>query len=59
MGLVVGDILLTFNNAPITSLDELYRLLTRGTIGKTVELGILRAEKVVKLTIIPDENVDE
>ena len=59
VGLVVGDILLTFNNAPITSLDDLYSLLTRDTIGKTVELGILRAEKVVKLTITPDENVDE
>jgi S1-C subfamily serine protease len=54
-GLVVGDILVTFDKSPIASYNNLHRLLTTSIIGKTIEIGILRAEKLVKLTITPDE----
>lgn len=55
-GLLVGDILVGFNKAPITSHHDLYRLLTRDVIGKSVEIDILRAEKPAKLTITPTED---
>jgi S1-C subfamily serine protease len=55
-GLVVGDILVTFAESPITRHNDLYRLLTKDIIGKQVEIGILRAEKLVKLTITPNED---
>jgi S1-C subfamily serine protease len=57
-GLVVGDIVVKFAQAPITGHDDLYRLLTKDVIGKPIEIEILRAEKLVRLTIIPSENED-
>jgi len=55
-GLLVGDILVTFNKTPITSHHDLYRLLTKDAIGKSAEIGVLRAEKLVRLTIAPSED---
>jgi S1-C subfamily serine protease len=55
-GLVVGDILVTFAKSPITGHNDLYRLLTVDAIGKSTEIGILRAEKLVKLTVTPTED---
>ena len=55
-GLVVGDILVTFAKSPITRHNDLYRLLTKGIIGKPTEMSILRAEKLLKLTITPAED---
>jgi len=54
-GLVVGDILVTFGKSPITRHNDLYRLLTKDIIGKQIEIEILRAEQLVKLTITPNE----
>ena len=58
-GLVVGDILITFDNSPITSHSGLYRRLTKDAIGRPIEIGILRAERLVKLTITPNEDEDQ
>ena len=55
-GLVVGDILVTFDKTPITVHSDLYRRLTKDAIGKPVEIGVLRAERLVKLTITPNED---
>ena len=58
-GLVVGDILVSFDKSPITSHNELYRRLTKDAIGKPIEIGILRAERLVRLTITPSEDEDQ
>jgi S1-C subfamily serine protease len=58
-GLVVGDILVSFDKSSITSHNELYRRLTKDAIGKPIELGILRAERLVRLTITPSEDEDQ
>jgi len=58
-GLVVGDILVKFAKSPIAGHSDLYRLLTKDLIGKQIEMEILRAEKLVKLTITPDEAEDQ
>ena len=58
-GLVVGDILVTFAKSPITGHNDLYRLLTQDIIGKPIEIGILRAEKLVKLTVTPTEDENQ
>jgi S1-C subfamily serine protease len=55
-GLLVGDILVTFDNSPITRHNDLYKLLTKDAIGKAVEIGVLRSEKLVRLTITPTED---
>jgi S1-C subfamily serine protease len=58
-GLVVGDILVTLSRAQITNHYELRRLLTKDVIGKQVEIGVVRAEKLVKLTITPNEDASQ
>ena len=58
-GLVVGDIIVRFNKSPIRGHNDLYRLLTKDAIGKPIAIEILRAEKPVTLTVIPNENPDQ
>jgi S1-C subfamily serine protease len=58
-GLVVGDILVTLGNSQVTNHYELRRLLPKEVIGKSVDIGLLRAEKLVKLTITPTEDVSQ
>ncbi len=58
-GLVVGDIVVTFAGSPITGHNDLYRLLTKDAIGKSTEMGILRAERLVTLTITPSEDENQ
>ena len=58
-GLAVGDILVTFNSSPITSHFDLRRLLTKDVIGKPIQIGVLRTERLVKLTIVPTEDSDD
>ena len=55
-GLLVGDIVVGFNNSAVTSHRDLYILLTKDTIGKSVDVSVLRAEKLVKLSISPSED---
>ena len=58
-GLVVGDTLVTFNNSHITSHNDLRHLLTKEAIGKSIEMGILRAEQLITLPIVPSEDTDQ
>lgn len=55
-GLLVGDILVSFNKTSVTNHHEIYRLLTKNVIGQSVEIGILRAERFIELTITPTED---
>src|SRR5919198_1665712 len=55
-GLLIGDIIVKFDDQPITSLHDLRRqLLKRDAIGKSAKLTIIRAEKKKELVIIPEE----
>ena len=58
-GLVVGDILVAFGKKHISGHNDLYRLLTKDIIGKSTEIGILRAEKLINLTITPTEDATQ
>jgi S1-C subfamily serine protease len=55
-GLLVGDILVTFGGSSITAHNDLYRLLSKDAIGKPVQIGVLRAEQLVTMTITPNED---
>jgi serine protease Do len=51
-GLLIGDIIVKFDNEPITNMHDLRRqLLKQGVIGKSVKLTIIRGEKKTELTI--------
>ena len=44
-----GDIIVTLDDQPVTSLDDLHRLLTEERIGTTVTIGLLRGVDRVEL----------
>jgi S1-C subfamily serine protease len=54
-GLVVGDVLLAVGGQPVTGADDLIRLLTGDTIGRAVELDVLREGTRRQLTLTPEE----
>jgi S1-C subfamily serine protease len=55
-GLCEGDIILRFDNQPVSSIDDLHRLLTEEKTGTTVPLTILRGTEKQSLSIVPEEN---
>lgn len=57
-GLLIGDIIVRFDDQPITNLHDLRRqLLKRDAIGKSAKLTIIRAEKKTELVIVPEEEI--
>jgi S1-C subfamily serine protease len=52
-GLALGDIIVKFDEKPVTNVFDLPNLLTEEVIGKKTKLGILRGEKLINLTITP------
>jgi S1-C subfamily serine protease len=52
-GLAMGDVIVSFNENPVTSFYDLPTLLTEDVIGKKAKLAILRGEKLMELTLIP------
>lgn len=52
-GLVLGDVIIKFDDKPVTSVHELPRLLTSDHISKKTKLTIIRGEKLKELTIKP------
>jgi S1-C subfamily serine protease len=55
-GLLIGDIIVKFDNEPITNMYDLRRqLLKQDIIGKSIKLAIIRGEKKIELTITPGE----
>ena len=54
-GLMIGDVIVSFGDSRVESIDDLHRLLTGEMIGKETEMIILRLEKKMKLRITPGE----
>jgi S1-C subfamily serine protease len=54
-GLVAGDVLLAVGGQPVTGADDLIRLLTGDTIGRAVELDVLREGARRQLRLTPEE----
>jgi S1-C subfamily serine protease len=52
-GLVMGDVILKFNDAPVTNFYDLPGLLTEDVVQKKAKLHILRGEELIELTIVP------
>jgi S1-C subfamily serine protease len=52
-GLAMGDVIVKFNEDPVTNFYDLPRLLTEDVIGRKTKLSILRGEKLMELTVIP------
>jgi serine protease Do len=55
-GLLMGDIIVKFDDEPITDIHGLRRqLLKQDVIGKSVKIVIIRGEKKSELTLTPGE----
>ncbi len=52
-GLAMGDVLVKFNDKPVTDFYDLPRLLAEDVIGKETKLTIIRRESLIETTIVP------
>jgi serine protease Do len=52
-GLAMGDVLVKFNDKPVTDFYDLPRLLSEDVIGKETKLTIIRRESLIETTIFP------
>jgi S1-C subfamily serine protease len=53
-GLEKGDILLDFDNEPLSGLDHLHRLLTADRAHREIPIKVIRRGKVLEKTIRPE-----
>lgn len=52
-GLVQGDLIVGADGRPITGLDDLLRVLGPGSIGRHIELDVVRAGRRMSVTVTP------
>lgn len=52
-GVLLGDVVLSFDGKPVRNTYDLPRLLTDEVIGKSVILKILRSEQICEIAIVP------
>lgn len=51
-----GDIIIGFENHPISGIDDLHRVLTEEQIGRPKQLVIIRRTDKLALTVVPEES---
>lgn len=54
-GLLDGDIIIALDDQPITTIDDLQRLLTQEKFGVHLPLTVLRQDQKITLEIVPEE----
>ena len=54
-GLKPGDIIVSFENSPVTSINELHKLLNEGKINKNCRIGYLRKGIYTESNVTPVE----
>lgn len=57
-GLVMGDVILKFDEKSIENIDDLHRYLTGEIVGKPTKLQTLRGENLTELTITPNATAE-
>ncbi len=55
-GLSVGDIIVGFDNQPVTGIDDLHRMLTEEKVGVRTTLTVIRQTEKLNLGIVPQES---
>lgn len=50
-----GDVIVQLDDRPIATIDELHKILDESTIGKTVELLVLRNQRKRRVRVVPGE----
>lgn len=54
-GLRVGDVITALDGIPVAGSDDLVRLLGAERIGRAVEVSVLRAGRIERVTVVPRE----
>ena len=54
-GLRAEDLIIAVDGAPITSVDDLHRLMVSDVIGRRLQLGVIREGRSVELQLVPAE----
>ncbi len=55
-GLREGDVIIGFGNQPVTGIDDLHRLLTQETVGRSFPITLIRRAEKMVLDIVPEES---
>ena len=55
-GLREGDVIVAYGKQPVSSIDDLHRLLTEEQVGVKVELTVLRGGEKTMLDVVPEES---
>jgi S1-C subfamily serine protease len=55
-GVLAGDIIVGFDDHPITGIDDLHRLLTEERIGRKSSLIVIRRTEKLNIEVIPEES---
>jgi len=56
-GLYAGDIIIGFNDQPISGIDDLHRFLTDVQVGAEAKIKILRGTEIVEVPVFPGERI--
>jgi S1-C subfamily serine protease len=56
-GLREGDVIIGFGDRPVAGIDELHKLLTQETAGKSFPITLIRRTEKIILDIVPEENI--
>ncbi len=54
-GLRIEDLVVELDGSPITSVDDVQRSMTEAAIGRTMQIKVLRSERLLELDIAPVE----
>ncbi len=56
-GLYAGDVIIGFNDQPISGIDDLHKFLTDAQVGVEAKIKILRGTEIIELPIFPAERI--
>lgn len=51
----IGDIIVSFNERSVSSVDDLHKLLNEDTVGQRIQLGVLRGGHKEMVNVVPGE----
>ena len=54
-GVLAGDLIVAFDDAPVAGVDDLHRALTVERAGRPITLAVLRRAEKLSLAATPDE----
>jgi len=54
-GIQIGDLITAVNEQAVGSIDDLHRFLSEWPIGRSIEITVIREQKLIKLAVVPTE----